>query len=169
MSGNLTIDISRSSDGWDSALPEAETVIRRAAESAWESGTAGDRSGDAEVSVALADNALVRKLNRDYRGKDKPTNVLSFPAEDGGAPGRARLLGDVVLALETVRREAAERSKPLPDHVSHLVVHGILHLLGRDHETETQAAAMEALEIEILAGLGVENPYLTVEGAADRA
>ena len=169
MSRGLTIDISRTSDGWDSALPDTETVIRRAAESAWESGSAGDRSADAEVSVALADDALVRKLNRDYRGKDRPTNVLSFPAEDSGAPGRARLLGDVVLALETVRREAADRSKPLADHVSHLVVHGMLHLLGRDHETETQAAAMEALEIEILAGLGVADPYAAVGDAADRA
>lgn len=169
MSSGLTVDISRAADGWDPALPEADAVIRRAAESAWESARARGESEQAEVSIMLADDALVRKLNRDYRGKDRPTNVLSFPAEDSGAPGRARLLGDVVLALETVRREAADRSKPLSDHVSHLVVHGMLHLLGRDHETETQAAAMEALEIEILAGLGVDNPYLVVEDAADRA
>lgn len=169
MTGGLTTDISVVSGGWDSALPEVETVVRRAAESTWRSESGGAAADGAEVSVALADDATMRKLNREYRGKDMPTNVLAFPAEDGGAAGRVRLLGDVVLAFETVQREAAERSKPLADHVSHLVVHGMLHLLGRDHETGVQAAAMEALEISILAGLGVTNPYATVENAADRA
>ena len=169
MTGGLTIDISSISGGWGSALPGVENVVRRAAESTWKAENDGAVSSDAEVSVALADDAMMRKLNREYRGKDVPTNVLAFPTEDSGAAGRARLLGDVVLAFETIQREAAERSRPLADHVSHLVVHGMLHLLGRDHETDVQAAAMEALEIAILAGLGVTDPYAVVEDAADPA
>lgn len=168
MTGGLTIDISSVSGGWESILPEVETVIRRAAELTWTWENADATVDGAEVSVALADDAMMRTLNRKYRGKDMPTNVLAFPAEDGGAAGRARLLGDVVLAFETVQREAAERSKPLGDHVSHLTVHGMLHLLGRDHESEMQAAVMEALETAILAGLGVANPYIVVEDATDR-
>lgn len=168
MSAGLTVEICNNSDGWESALPEAAAVLRRAAESAWRSAGPVTAPGENEVSIALADDALLRRLNREYRGKDKATNVLSFPADDTGAPDRARLLGDVVLALETVQREAAERSKPLADHVSHLVVHGMLHLLGRDHETEKQAADMEAQEIEILAGIGVADPYAAVEENADR-
>jgi probable rRNA maturation factor len=169
LTAGLTIDISSVSGAWESAVPEAEAVIRRAAESTWKREHAGGAAGGAEVSVALADDAMMRELNRQYRGKDMPTNVLAFPTDDAGAPGRARLLGDIVLAFETVRGEAAERSRPLADHISHLVVHGMLHLLGRDHKTDTQAAAMEALETAILAGLGVANPYGVVEDATDRA
>jgi probable rRNA maturation factor len=169
LTGGLTVDISFVSGGWESTLPEVETVVRRAAGSTWKAERDGAVADGAEVSVALADDAMMHKLNRDYRGKDMPTNVLAFPAEDSGAAGRARLLGDVVLAFETVQREAAERSKPLADHVSHLVVHGMLHLLGCDHETDAHAAAMEALEIAILNGLGVANPYAALENAADRA
>ncbi|MDH3228656.1 MAG: rRNA maturation RNase YbeY [Alphaproteobacteria bacterium] len=169
MTGGLTIDVSAVSGAWESVLPEVESVVRQAAGSAWKAGNVGPAADGAEVSVALADDATMRRLNRDYRGKDMPTNVLAFPAGDRGAAGRPRLLGDVVLAFETIRREAAERSKPLADHVSHLVVHGMLHLLGRDHETDVQAAAMETLEIAILAGLGVTNPYAAVDDAADRA
>ncbi len=167
MTGGLTTEISAVSGAWDSTLPEVEAVVRRAAESTWKSEGDGAAADGAEVSVALADDATMRNLNREYRGKDMPTNVLAFPAEDSGAAGRARLLGDIVLAFETVQREAAKRSKPLSDHVSHLVVHGMLHLLGRDHENGAQAAAMEALEIAILNGLGVANPYAAVENAAD--
>lgn len=169
MSATLTVEICRNSDAWDSALPDAASVLRRAAESAWQSAGSDAAPGDAEVSVALADDALLRSLNQDYRGMDEATNVLSFPADDAGTPGRPRLLGDVVLALGTVQREAAERSMALADHVSHLMVHGMLHLLGRDHETDVQAAAMEALEIEILAGLGVANPYTFTADTADQA
>ncbi len=169
MTGILTIEVSVVSGSWESALPEAEAVIRRAAESTWRAENANATDDGAEISVALADDATVRGLNRQYRGKDMPTNVLAFPAADCGAAGRACLLGDVVLAIETLQREAAEQSKPLADHVSHLVVHGMLHLLGRDHETRRQAAAMEALEIAILAGLGVTNPYVAGSDAADRA
>ncbi len=110
----------------------------------------------------LADDALVRRLNRDYRGVDQATNVLAFPAADGGGSVAAEAplpLGDVVLALETVRREAADQGKSVAEHLSHLVVHGVLHLLGFDHVEAGDAARMEALEIEVLAGLGVPDPY----------
>src|SRR5579862_6007196 len=114
------------------------------------------------VDVTLADDATQQALNRTWRGKDAPTNVLAFPAADPAQTpleGAPLLLGDVVLAYETVRREAGEQHKPLADHLRHLVVHGVLHLLGYDHENATDAATMEAHEIAILAELGVPNPY----------
>ncbi|HUI33937.1 MAG TPA: rRNA maturation RNase YbeY [Stellaceae bacterium] len=114
------------------------------------------------VDVTLADDAAQRALNRTWRGKDAPTNVLAFPVADPTTPcpaGAPLLLGDVVLAYETVAREAAEQNKPLADHLRHLVVHGVLHLLGHDHIELDDAAAMEAREIAILAELGMPNPY----------
>ena len=110
---------------------------------------------------ALSDDAEQRGLNRTYRGKDCSTNVLAFPqtAPAAADPGTPLLLGDVVLAFETVRREAAAQGKPFADHLCHLVVHGVLHLLGFDHEAAAEAAAMEAREVTILAGLGVRDPY----------
>lgn len=159
MSGDLTIEVGCSEKGWARALPDAETTARRAADAAWKA--AGE--GAAELSILLSGDAEVRTLNRDYRAEDKPTNVLSFPAGDEGAVGRPRLLGDVVLSLETIEREATAQSKPLAAHLSHLTVHGILHLLGHDHEAETQATAMEALETEILRGLGVDDPYAAMD------
>jgi probable rRNA maturation factor len=116
----------------------------------------------AEACLALSDGATVRTLNRTYRGKDKPTNVLSFPASAGTAAGGKAApcpLGDIVLAAETVRREAEEQGLSPEHHFQHLVVHGLLHLLGLDHETEAEAEAMEGLEIEILATLGIGDPY----------
>ncbi len=113
------------------------------------------------VTVLLADDATVQALNRTWRGKDKPTNVLSFPAADQPLPpGAPQPLGDVVLAYDTLLRESAEQSKPLSHHLAHLLVHGTLHLLGQDHETgEAQADAMEALEVAVLATLGIPDPY----------
>lgn len=107
-----------------------------------------------ELSIALIDDVQIRTLNRDFRHKDKPTNVLSFP-NDGPAP----LLGDIVLAFETVTREADEKSISLEHHIAHLLIHGFLHLQGYDHETEADAAEMEALEITALASLNIDNPY----------
>lgn len=106
-----------------------------------------------EMAVVLADDAFVRELNHQYRGKDKPTNVLSFP-------GEGDYLGDVVLARETLEREAQEQGKSIRHHALHLLVHGTLHLQGHDHMKEKEAQAMEALEIKILKTLGVSNPYL---------
>ena len=112
-----------------------------------------------EISLLLTDDAAIRQLNRQWRGQDKPTNVLSFPApESPGVPGR-RLLGDVALAYETVLREAEAEGKRFEDHFAHLLVHGALHLLGYDHELEAQAEIMEALEVKALATLGIADPY----------
>jgi probable rRNA maturation factor len=114
------------------------------------------------VDVVLTSDAEIREINREWRGKDKTTNVLSFPAAEQPVPdGEVAHLGDMVLAFETVEREAKEAAKPLSHHVTHLVVHGTLHLLGHDHEDDLEAEAMEAKEKEILAGLGIADPYTT--------
>jgi probable rRNA maturation factor len=124
--------------------------------------------------VVLADDALVRSLNREYRGNDAPTNVLSFafqhsakfaPSFDiGRGAAEPRHLGDVVLAAETVGREARAQGTPPAHHLQHLVVHGLLHLLGFDHDTDARAEVMERLEAQILATLGVPDPYAAAEG-----
>jgi len=109
-----------------------------------------------ELSIAMLTNDQVQALNKQYRGKDKPTNVLSFPASaDGSCP----LLGDIVLASGVVRAEAKAKNVSLANHVSHMLIHGFLHLQGYDHETENEAKVMEALEIKALADLGIVNPY----------
>lgn len=113
----------------------------------------------AELSLLLTDDAHVRVLNRDWRGQDKPTNVLSFPAADEDDEEPGPLLGDVAVARETTAREAAEEGKTFDDHFAHLLVHGLLHLFGYDHLEDDEAEEMEALETEILAGLGIADPY----------
>lgn len=113
-----------------------------------------------ELSVLFTDNKAMQALNAEWRGKDKPTNVLSFPAFDlspGDPPGP--MLGDIVIAHETVRDEAALEGKPLDDHLRHLIVHGFLHVLGYDHENDAEAEEMEAAERAILADIGVPDPY----------
>ncbi len=119
-----------------------------------------------EVAVRLTDDTELRRLNRDYRGRDTPTNILSFPMYAAhelprrlDLDDRDLLLGDLALAAETIAREASERGIPIEQHVTHLLVHGTLHLLGHDHEDEASAEAMEAMETRILAGLGVADPY----------
>jgi len=154
----VDVAVSREAGGW---AEDAEWLAERAALAAL-AATWPDDEGPAELSVVLADDALVRQLNRDYRGKDKPTNVLSFAlteAEEPEAEDAPTLLGDVVLAWETVAREAAEQGKPVSDHLSHRVVHGVLHLLGYDHEVDEDAEEMEGLEIEVLKTLGIADPY----------
>jgi probable rRNA maturation factor len=112
----------------------------------------------AELAIVLTNDSAIRKLNRTWRGKNEPTNVLSFPSELQAGP--YRLLGDVVIAYETLAREARAERKPFDHHLAHLAVHGFLHLCGYDHETDRQAAAMERLETAILARMGIPNPYI---------
>jgi probable rRNA maturation factor len=126
------------------------------------------RASRSELSVVFTDDAGMRRLNKAYRGKDSSTNVLSFPVRGGGAPDGPQLagplLGDVILAAETVKREAELASKPLEDHMAHLIIHGFLHLLGYDHEKEGQAKKMEQLERVALKKLGISDPYATAIG-----
>jgi len=157
-------------DGWR-AEPDAEAVIHRAVAAAAEIVHAGSSEaghgeanfGEAELAVMLTDDAGIRTLNSNWRGIDKPTNVLSFPAlpptRAGGPDDAPRMLGDIAIAYETTRREADDEQKPFDHHLSHLAIHGFLHLIGYDHETDNDAEAMETLEAEILAQLGIPDPY----------
>ena len=142
-------------------VPDAETVILRAIGAAAEIVDAD--TGGAELAVMLTDDAGIRTLNKNWRGIDKPTNVLSFPALQPTAPpgddDPPRMLGDIAIAYETLCGEADTEGKPFDHHLSHLTVHGFLHLIGYDHETDAEAEAMEALETEILAQLGIPDPY----------
>ncbi|HWB48799.1 MAG TPA: rRNA maturation RNase YbeY [Stellaceae bacterium] len=159
LAGAPTVNVVVSASGWVQALPDAAALAEGAAQAALRQGGAPP---PAVVDVTLTDDAEQRALNQTWRGKDAPTNVLAFPAADPSIPvpdGAPLLLGDVVLAFETVHREAGEQEKPLADHLRHLVVHGALHLLGHDHENAAEAAIMEAREIAILAEMGVPNPY----------
>lgn len=131
-----------------------------------------DHAATAEMSVRLADDAEVHALNAQWRGKDKPTNILSFPMLQSdlihvvmGADEGETLLGDLILAHETCAREAAEKGISLADHVTHLIVHGTLHLLGYDHANDGEAEAMEGLETLALASLGLADPYGDRAGA----
>ncbi len=112
-----------------------------------------------EIALLAADDARVAALNAEFRGKPAPTNVLSWPSDETPPPGAPRFLGDLALAYETCIAEAAAAGVPAADHVAHLVVHGVLHLLGHDHVDRAEGDAMEALETNILATLGVPNPY----------
>jgi probable rRNA maturation factor len=133
-------------------LPSA-TSFRR-----WVDAALSDKRRSAELAIRLVDAAEGQQLNRDYRGKDYPTNVLSFPVKlPPGVP--LPLLGDLVLCAPVIAKEAAEQGKPLAAHYAHLTIHGVLHLLGMDHQNDLEANAMEAEETRILATLGISNPY----------
>lgn len=159
-SDGVDLDITHEAGDW-SAFPDAEALVRAA-------GTALARHPEGEgligrqASIVLADDATVQRLNATYRAKDKPTNVLSFPFEPppGMPESEADLyLGDIILAAETLLREAADLGVPPAHHLQHLVVHGLLHLLGFDHIEDAEAEEMEAIETQVLAGLGVADPY----------
>ena len=149
ISGKLSIDVAVQSELWD-AVSKANDEDWVAAQLAPVLTLEGIRNG--ELSIALINDSQMTTLNKDYRQKDGPTNVLSFPAD-------APLLGDIVLSYETIVREAADKGVSLSNHLSHLLIHGFLHLQGYDHQTETEAAEMEALEIAALAQLHIDNPY----------
>lgn len=162
------IAVTVENSAWNDVLPDVAGLCQRVT-LATLAGAAGEDISDQplEVSIVLTDDATVRDLNRDWRGKDAPTNVLSFASLDDESeprvPGAPLLLGDVILAFETCAREAERDGKPFADHLSHLVVHGVLHLLGYDHEeTDAEAEEMEAMEISLLAGFGIPNPYTPI-------
>jgi probable rRNA maturation factor len=151
------IEIILDEPAWTEDVADASAHVRRAAAAALAGG--GGAAG-AGLAVMLADDAAVRDLNRRFRGQDKPTNVLAFPSggPDGAFPQECTL-GDIVLAYGTCRHEAEMQGKPLTDHLAHLVVHGVLHLLGRDHQTDAEGEQMEGEERTILARIGVPDPY----------
>lgn len=155
----LAIELQEPCPRWREVLPRRRVLCMKAAKAAL--GAVRPRFKlPAEIGIVLADDALVRRLNRRWRRIDKPTNVLSFPAEDlASPPGAPLLLGDVVLAFETVSREAGAQRKKLADHLCHLVMHGVLHLVGYDHEIAADAERMETLETTLLAELGIADPY----------
>jgi len=143
----LNIDIANFDDGWGEAElePLCEDAILNCC-------AVLGKDVDGEVSIAFVDDTRIRELNKGYRNKDKATNVLSFPMSGD-------MLGDIVLSRETIAREAGEQGKSLKDHLTHLIIHGFLHLLGYDHMDEKSAAEMETIEIQTLAQLGIDNPY----------
>lgn len=159
--GRIALDVVHDGGAWTD-LDTFEARAAAAARAVAARCCAG--SGPLAAALALSSDTRVQTLNRDYRGFDKPTNVLSFPADaDHLPPEGPRWLGDIVIAEETLVREADERGIAVLDHFSHLTVHGLMHLLGFDHETETEAVVMEAHETAILAALGVADPYLEEE------
>lgn len=147
---DVSYDIVRESKLWPVEMVLKKTVGR----------VAGVLAGHAKGHIAFvfSDNEMVHVLNREWRGMDKPTNVLSFPDGDADEKGIIQL-GDVILAFETVTQEAKDQDIPFDDHLTHLLLHGSLHLMGHDHETEAEAEAMESLEISLLAQLNIKNPY----------
>ena len=152
------IDVEIEDAAWTAALPDAEALARAAAEAAL-----AHANNPSDLTLLLTDDGAVRELNARFRRQDKPTNVLSFPAP----PNPEDHLGDVALAYGVCAREAAEQGKPIAHHLQHLVAHGVLHLLGYDHEDDAQAETMEGLERVVLAGLGVPDPYLADPSSGD--
>jgi probable rRNA maturation factor len=147
------IDIQVASPLWQ-AQPLAEATVRAAIAAA-----AAPSTVDGEVSILLTDDKTICALNRDWRGIDQPTNVLSFPAPDTAAGAPAKMLGDIVLAYETLARECDEENRIFLHHLAHLTAHGFLHLIGYDHQTDGQADEMEGLESKIMTRLNMPDPY----------
>jgi probable rRNA maturation factor len=153
------VDIIIEADGWNH-IPDLEARITKAVARTLAHANTGQE--EATLAILLADDATLKRLNSQFRGQDKPTNVLSFPAGEGGEAG---FLGDLALSLETCTREALEENKQVVDHLLHLVIHGTLHLLGHDHETDSEADIMERAERAILATFGIADPYVSGEAA----
>ena len=152
----VEIDLSIEAGDWPDEAALTLLVDRAVAAAFAETSAAGP----SELSIVFSDDAHIRALNAGWRGKDKPTNVLSFPAFPFPKGGKLPpMLGDIVLASETVAREAALEEKPFENHITHLVIHGLLHLLGYDHETDAEAEEMEAIERAALARLAIPDPY----------
>lgn len=151
----LQIDVQTQSPLWD-AQPLAAQTVREAIGAA----TSALSTAGGEVSIVLTNDSAIRILNRDWRGIDKATNVLSFPAS-GQAAGEVRLLGDIVIAYETLERECDDENRIFLHHLAHLTVHGFLHLIGYDHQTDVQADEMEGLESRIMTRLNLPDPYLS--------
>ena len=166
---SVEVDVSMQDDRWLDMVPHLSGRAIETAREALAHGMPTDGfANDVEVSILFTDDASIHLLNRDYRQKDKPTNVLSFAHFDKDffevpmsslPPQMPMLLGDVILAYDTVVKEASDQNKNLDHHIMHLITHGVLHLLGLDHHIEEEAETMEALEVEILKQLGVSNPY----------
>lgn len=153
----MIVSIAVDDAGWD-GVPALEELTRRAVEATV--AHTGLAHENLETDFLFTDDATAASLNAEWRERPYATNVLSFPAKNAPLPeGEARPLGDIVLAAGVMAREAAEQGKTLPHHATHLIVHGLLHLMGYDHETDAEAAAMQDLETRILKGLGISDPY----------
>lgn len=151
----MIVHIDVEDEGW-ARVPALEQLT----ESVLQAAAKSTQVKNAEVAVLFTSDEEIARLNAEWRGKAKPTNVLSFPADDFPVPdGEARPIGDIVLAAGVVAAEAEDQGKSMADHAAHLMVHGFLHLLGNDHETEAEAEKMEDLERHILKGLGISDPY----------
>ncbi|TCK30034.1 putative rRNA maturation factor [Ancylobacter aquaticus] len=160
----IEVDVLVEAEPW-SSLAGAEDLVTRAVLAAC-AGALSDYEIDmdgAEIAVKLTDDATIRALNRDWRGKDYATNVLSFPTPEVARAGGDPHLGDIAIAYETLAREAQAEGKPLADHLAHLAIHGTLHLLGYDHEVAEEAEEMEAMERRVLAELAIADPYADTE------
>ncbi len=146
----IELDLRVANESWEKLIPDLQTVCETALAAA-----ADQKAAAGNVSVLLTGNDEIQALNRDWRGKDAPTDVLSFPADAMDKP----FLGDIAVALGVTLGDAETRGLSLPQHLSHLLIHGLLHLLGHDHKDDTEAVEMEALEIAALASLGWPDPY----------
>jgi probable rRNA maturation factor len=158
-----TADVLIAAECWR-AQADAEDIVQRAISAA--ASFVELPADETEVAVMLTDDARIRELNREWRGQDKATNVLSFPAaQPPGETQQPMMLGDIAIAYETTHSEAEAEAKPFQNHLSHLAIHGFLHLLGYDHLDDDEAEEMEGLERDILAKLGIADPYLTHDQA----
>jgi probable rRNA maturation factor len=157
---NCNVDVFVEEDQWIKTLPLCEDLCSKAIKASFEYKDLIKESF--HVNIILANNEYLQKLNREFRGQNKPTNVLSFPSETDYTDDDENMLGDIFLAIETIKEEASFDSKSFEDHLQHLVIHGFLHLLSYDHEIDSDAKIMEDLEIKILESMGIKNPYLEI-------